>query len=256
MCPVLYLGSYSIEAWGVINTMALIVFLYICLKEAHYRKISTDTIWQLNLWIIIAGVIGAALYHTVAIEEEIPLINEFTGLAFHGSVIGGGIAIYLFCRIKKMKVLPLADIVVPAVAMSNGIGRLACFAQGCCYGNPTTLSIGVRYTHPLTEAPKQVFLHPSQLYIAIGCFALAYYTHWLLKNKNMVSGMVLAHFLIGYGGVKLTAHFFMDPYRGRLIYGLSNFQYFGLAALIMGGVLLKYINKDNDALKERMHSEH
>ena len=60
-----------------------------------------------------------------------------------------------------------ADACAPGIAIGNFFGRQGCFAAGCCWGKPTTLPWGVKFTelgHEITGVPIDVHLHPTQLY--------------------------------------------------------------------------------------------
>ena len=67
-----------------------------------------------------------------------------------------------------MPLLAVLDVVAAPVALGHAIGRLGCFAAGCCYGKPTSLPWGVTFTNPFAErisgTPLNVSLHPTQLY--------------------------------------------------------------------------------------------
>ena len=45
------------------------------------------------------------------------------GLAIYGGILGGAIALLLFCAVRHMSLLQLADVLVPALALGQGIGR-------------------------------------------------------------------------------------------------------------------------------------
>jgi len=68
----------------------------------------------------------------------------FGEIVFYGGFIGGLVAILLFCRKFKIKIVPLFDIFAPALALAHAIGRVGCFFAGCCFGVP------VPYNHPFS----------------------------------------------------------------------------------------------------------
>lgn len=87
------------------------------------------------------------------------------------AAIVGGIA---FIRSQGLSVWLVCDIVAPAMALGEGITRLGCFLNGCCFGTPTALPWAV--TFPRDSFSALVFpgcpLHPSQLYSAGAAFAI------------------------------------------------------------------------------------
>jgi hypothetical protein len=78
------------------------------------------------------------------------------------------IAATVYIRRHQLPPLPTADVFAPGIALGHGIGRLGCFAAGCCWGVPTKLPWGVTFTNPLFHdlvgVPLDIKLHPTQLY--------------------------------------------------------------------------------------------
>ena len=76
------------------------------------------------------------------VPAELFLRFIFGEAVFYGGLIGGLIAIFLYCRKFKMKMTPVLDIFAPGLALAHGIGRIGCFLAGCCHGAE------VRADHP------------------------------------------------------------------------------------------------------------
>ena len=70
--------------------------------------------------------------------------EHFTAV-FSAALLGD----FLYTRFEKMPVLAVLDVCAAPVALGHAIGRLGCFAAGCCYGKPTTLPWGVTFTNPI-----------------------------------------------------------------------------------------------------------
>src|SRR6185295_13470681 len=56
------------------------------------------------------------------------------GLVFYGGAITGIGVGALYARRRGLAFAPLADLIAPALAIGHALGRLGCFAAGCCYG--------------------------------------------------------------------------------------------------------------------------
>jgi phosphatidylglycerol:prolipoprotein diacylglycerol transferase len=68
-----------------------------------------------------------------------------------------------------------ADVLAPGVILGQAIGRLGCFAAGCCYGKAATVPWAVTFTDAAVRnvgTPMDTPLHPSQLYESILAFLL------------------------------------------------------------------------------------
>src|SRR6056297_326655 len=81
------------------------------------------------------------------------------------------------------------------VAIAVGIGRLACFQGGCCYGQPTDLPWGIGF--PTADGSVDVPRHPTQLYEAAFHFAAAAAMYqW--AARGLFRGQLLKLYLIAY----------------------------------------------------------
>lgn len=111
------------------------------------------------------------------------------------------------------------------VAIAVGIGRIACFLGGCCYGTPTALPWGLRFaTAPEPSLPR----HPTQLYEAAFHFAFAaLLAH--LQARGIFRGQLIKLYLLGYLGYRFATEFIRPE--ARLLGGLTGYQWACLALL-------------------------
>jgi len=180
----------------------------------------------------------------------------FGELVFYGGLIGGVIAMLLYCRGFKIPILPIADLFAPAVALAHGFGRIGCFLGGCCYG------VSVNREHPFAvifpvesaTAPSGVPLLAIQLIEAICLFVIAtiltiVYKKVMGKQKKMAeNGYTQPRFglvVCLYGLLYSIVRFILEFYRGdqaRGVYGvLSTSQYISIALFIFSTTLLIHI---------------
>jgi phosphatidylglycerol---prolipoprotein diacylglyceryl transferase len=93
--------------------------------------------------------------------------------------------------------------------MGHAIGRLGCFAAGCCYGKETHHFWGVVFHNPLanqiTGTPLNVPLEPTQLFESAVELANFFFLMWLLKRRKF-DGQIFGAFLFIYG----VARFFLE----------------------------------------------
>ena len=73
-------------------------------------------------------------------------------------------------RRKRLPGLAVMDVFAPAIALGHAIGRVGCFAAGCCWGAVCRLPWAVTFRNPeahrLVGVPLGIPLHPTQLYEA------------------------------------------------------------------------------------------
>ena len=137
-----------------------------------------------------------------------------------------------------------ADACAPGIAIGNFFGRQGCFAAGCCWGKPTSLPWGVRFTelgHEITGVPIDVPLHPTQLYESFAMLIVFFFLLWLHKHRHF-SGQVILFYALLYSVIRFAIEFVRDDPRGDILglttaSGLSTSQIIslivGTAALIL-----------------------
>ena len=86
------------------------------------------------------------------LTHPLDLINiRNGGLGIPGAIIGGALALWLYCRNRKIFFLNLADAIIPGVALAQAIGRWGNFFNQEVYGKPTNLPWKI-YIHPAHRA--------------------------------------------------------------------------------------------------------
>jgi phosphatidylglycerol---prolipoprotein diacylglyceryl transferase len=126
--------------------------------------------------------------------------------------------------------------------LGHAIGRLGCFAAGCCYGKPTSHWWGVTFTNPLanlnSDTPLNVPLQPTQLFesaVELGLFLLLM---WMFKRRRF-DGQVFGAYLFLYGIARYFLEFIRDdPGRGSVFGGaMSGTQLISICLVLAGGLI-------------------
>jgi len=112
------------------------------------------------------------------------------GMVWYGGALVGGSLIMLLAWQRRVRLLELADLLMPAVMLGLGLGRVGCFLNGCCYGRPTSLPWAV-------HGKGGVAIHPTQLYETVACLALFALTWWWWRHRRW-QGEVAFLGLTGY----------------------------------------------------------
>ena len=158
------------------------------------------------------------------------------------TILGGMVGGYLGVEGMKwglgIKIKTGDSFVVPA-AVAVAIGRLACFAGGCCFGAPTKLPWGIPFALSGDSAPR----HPTQLYEAAFHISAAILLFWMQKN-GVWKGQLMKAYLIAY----LSYRFLTEFIRPEAI-AFSGLTIYQLACLLMIPVFAWLWRRDSIGLR-------
>lgn len=241
------IGSFYLPTYGVLVAAAFLTALWIAGKLGRAQGLSKDAIMNLGIYCALAGIVGAKLF-MLALDPyyrknpaQIFSIStlQSAGIWYGGFIVALGFA-WWYMRREGMPFLKTSDVFAPGLAIGHAIGRLGCFAAGCCYGKPTTLPWAVTYTNPdANGAPLGVPLHPTQIYEAIVESLICLVLYRLATRKHQ-DGSIIALYLILSGIARfliefLRAHDEANPLGGPLTLE----QWISLAVCTVGFSLLR-----------------
>jgi len=237
---------FFLPTYGVFLAFAFLAALWLALRSARRTKIPGDAI--LDLWIaaLVSGIVGAKLLLYV-LDLDYYVENPraiLTGLRSAGVFYGGFAAALITCVVmvvrRGISGWKVADIAAPSIALGQAVGRLGCFAAGCCYGRPTTLPWAVTFTDPeahrITGVPLDVPLHPSQLYLSAADLAL-FAVLLVLSRRKRRDGQLFLWYVILYAALRTALEFTRGDPRGML-WGFSTSQYIAVATALTAVVPL------------------
>lgn len=213
------IGPVTIHMYGLMITIGFAVAYLLADYRAKKRNLSSDIIFGILWCAVIGGMLGARiLYYVVSIKDIIDdpsiLWNFSNGYVVYGGIIGGVLASYIYCRIKKAPFVKYFDLVIPEVALAQGFGRMGCFFAGCCYGRETDLPIGIVFKHS-AYAPNGVKLMPTQLISSAGDFLIAAVL-FIYARKERDNLKVGSLYMIMYSIGRFLIEFLRDDYRGSI----------------------------------------
>ena len=251
MHPVLFqLGPITVYSYGVLVATGVLVGIWYASRQAPRSGLNPEKVWNLGIYIVFSAMILAKVWlilsawnYYVANPGEIFSITTLqSGGTFFGGFVGGILAIVLYTHFQKMPVLPVLDTFAAALPLGHAIGRLGCFAAGCCYGKPTSLPWGVTFTNPIAAriagTPLGVSLHPTELYEACAEFLNFLILLWLGKRRTF-TGQMLGTYLMLYGAERATIEFFRgDPGRTMLFHDSVSLMQIFSVGLVLTGVFL------------------
>lgn len=243
-------GEWGLPTYGVMAAIGLVLGLTINVRLAEREGLDPDKSWNLGILAILSGIVGAKIlfiaqdwsYYAANPRQIFSLSTLQTGGIFYGGLIAAIGASLWYMRRHRFPLLKTCDVFAPGVALGHAIGRLGCFAAGCCYGKPTDLPWGVTFTdelaHRLTGTPLGVPLHPTQIYEFLVELANFGVLLWLFRRRSF-DGQVIGAYLFLYGFARYFMEFLRDdPGRGSLFHGaITGTQFLSILMVIAGGAL-------------------
>jgi phosphatidylglycerol:prolipoprotein diacylglycerol transferase len=256
MHPILVqLGPITIRYYGLMYVIAITLGLFILSREAKRKAmmcgasgklVSTDDLLDLLLWMIPAAIIGARIYY-VAFQwgyygsHPADIVKIWQGgLAIHGGVIGGTLAVFLFARSKQIRFWALTDSISLSLILGQAIGRIGNLMNGDAYGIPTTLPWGIHFpaNSPAGMAYPGQATHPSMIYEMI-LNLLIFSLLWRLRKRGYKDGFLTSMYFILYSIDRSIVSFT----RGDSLWFGSIRAAHVISAILIAGFLLFIISR-------------
>lgn len=225
MHPILFeFGRFPIGTYGVILAAGALLALALARSLAPRAGLDREAVTDLFVYSLLAAFVGAKVAMIIgdfAAFADHPVEFLLSNLRMFGAFYGGfvaavGVAAWYLYR-QGISFWAAADVMAPALALGQGLGRWGCFFAGCCYGKPTELPWGLSF--PAVElCADGTHIHPWPLYESAVDLALCG-ALLLLFGRRRFSGQVFLVYVLVYA----SARFGLEYLRGDAVRGL----YFG-----------------------------
>ena len=250
------IGPLTIRFYAIIIIFGAILGAWLASKLAKRAGRNPEFILDILPWLLIGGILGARLWHVftpsasnqaMGITTENYLRNPIEilkiwkgGLGIPGGVIGGALALIIYCKAKKLHFLEWADYIAPGLLIGQAIGRWGNFVNQEVYGGPSNLpwaiTIDPPYRMPGFEQVAKyhpLFLYESLLnFLAAGLLVLIN-RKW---RKKLFTGDLFLIYLVLYPTIRFLLEFLrLDP---SPVAGININQTSMLVVLIIAVLLL------------------
>jgi len=249
------IGSFYLPTYGVMVALAFLAGLAITVKLARSSGLNPELITNLAVYVALSGMLGAKVL-MIVFDWNRYMANpgDIFSLAtlqaagvFQGGLILALVTAFLYMRHQALPPLATSDAFAPGLALGHAIGKIGCFAAGCCWGIETKLPWAVKFHDPaayaLTGVPLEIALHPAQLYEA-GAEALIFgFLYWRFARPH-APGQIIGLYLV----VSYVTRFFIEFTRNHeqaLPFGLpfSITQWIAIVLAFAGAVLLARVGR-------------
>ncbi|MBB3862075.1 phosphatidylglycerol:prolipoprotein diacylglycerol transferase [Novosphingobium hassiacum] len=245
----LQMGPFALRWYSMAYLAGIVLgWLYLIrLSQDEDSPLGRSDADELITWATVGIIAGGRLAYVLFYEPAAYLANPLSiftlwrgGMSFHGGAFGVGLAIFLYCRSRKLSWIRVLDYVAMCAPIGLMLGRIANFINGELWGRPTTLPWGIIFPDagPLPR-------HPSQLYEAALEGPLLFLVLWALyrfSSAKQRPGVLTGSFVLGYGVLRFLVEFIREPDQQLIAFaqatGLHMGQWLCVPMIVGGGVLI------------------
>lgn len=233
------IGPLTVHGYGLMIAIGVLAAYLMAEYRAKKKGLDPDKIFDLAIWCLLGGVLGAKLLYIIVEFKSIlanpkELLHIMDGFVVYGGIIGGIFSGYLFCKRKHISFLEYFDLVMPSIALAQGFGRIGCLLAGCCYGRETDSAFHIVFRNS-AYAPNNVQLIPTQIIMSVLNFAHFFLLIFLAKRVK-ARGQVAACYLMCYSVGRFFMEYLRNDPRGNVSL-FSTSQFISLFILAAGVAL-------------------
>jgi phosphatidylglycerol:prolipoprotein diacylglycerol transferase len=212
------IGPLFIHFYGILIMLGALAAAWLSTVEAKRRGQDPEVVWDALAWVLIAGIIGARIWHILTPPPSMVAMGITThyylthpldaiaiwngGLGIPGAVMGGALALYLYARRHKLNFATWTDIIAPGLALAQAIGRWGNFFNQEVYGAPTNLpwAIYIDPAHRLPGFENIAYYHPLFLYESLWNLANMALLLWMGRRfkDRLLPGDIFLSYLVVY----------------------------------------------------------
>ncbi|MCL2480078.1 MAG: prolipoprotein diacylglyceryl transferase [Spirochaetaceae bacterium] len=250
--------------YGLMYIVAFAIAYFLVKKQIKEKDLKTtdDTLTNIFSWGILGILLGARIFYALVYDKSgqywesphlifWPFDSNFhfiglQGMSYHGGLIGGFVAVAIYCKIKNFNLLETGDLIAVAIPAGYTFGRLGNFANGELYGRVTTAPWGMIFPDAAPFSIRENWVleiaakagidistisayvnlprHPSQLYEAFLEGIVLWAFLWFVMRKiKLPPGALIGSYITGYGFVRFFIEYFREPdYKIGFILKLSS----------------------------------
>ncbi|MCH2174753.1 MAG: prolipoprotein diacylglyceryl transferase [Lentisphaeria bacterium] len=261
----------------------IILFLVLNFRAKEISLTRNDAI-DVALLTIFLGLIGSRIWFVLETWDEnfanAPFTDVFMihkgGLVFYGGFMFIFIGYAAMAKVKKISIIKLFDFAGFAYPLAQGLGRIGCFLNGCCWGLYTQGPIAVQYPlnfYPHVQESAEANLsewgmeipliedqsvclpvHPVQLYNTAANF-ISFIILFYFRKKISFKGGMFTSFIMTYSCLRFLTEFFRGDY-AEYYAGLTIAQVTCLIVFPIGLTLhIIFKRRSTQEIEKGLHNE-
>jgi len=215
-------GDWSVSTLGLLYAVGVLAAFLWALRRAPGMGVARKTVCDAAIITMLGFLAGGRLHyvlqHWARFRGDLPAVADLSrgGTAQYGGIVLMIFGLLLYARWRRQPAADLGAVLAAPVLLAVAIGRLGCYAQGCCFGRPTDGPLGVcfppdarasRVGRDLLDAGGDgtlaPALHPTQLYSAGGALLGLLLLVWL-QRRGAARGVLVGTALGALGLSRLV----------------------------------------------------
>jgi phosphatidylglycerol---prolipoprotein diacylglyceryl transferase len=203
------LGPIPVRAYALCILAGILVAIWVGNRRWIARGGAPGVVGDIAVWAVPFGIVGARLYHVATDWESyfgpgadpVDALKIWQGgLGVWGAIAMGALGGWIGAKRRGIPLPPLADALAPGIVLAQAIGRFGNWFNQELFGRPTDLPWGLEIDpefRPDRYADVETF-HPTFLYEALWCVAVALILVWADRRFRMGHGRVFALYVALY----------------------------------------------------------
>ena len=246
------IGPISLNLYGLMIALGVVAAVWLFGRRLEERGIGTrDDASSIAVWAVLAGVIGARLYHVATdwdlFADDLGRIPQIWkgGLGIPGGLLLGIPVGLYFANKRGIPLAAGATCAAPAIPLAQAIGRWGNYFNQELFGRPTDLPWGLEIDpihFDTTVYAVGTTFHPTFLYESLWSLGLCLLLIWIDKRIRPAPGQLFVMYIIGYG----IGRFWVEGMRidrADELAGLRWNQWVAVMAIVGGGIVLAWMRR-------------
>ena len=199
------LFGIGVRWYGVLIVLGMMLAVLLSSREVKRAGMVGDLIYDLGLWLLPLGVVGARLWYVLfepnRFHSLFDVINlRSGGLAIQGGVMAGILVMLWFAKRRKLRFFSVADCIIPFLPLAQGIGRWGNFFNNEAFGYEAHVPWAVM----IDGVPH----HPTFFYESVGDVLIFLFLWWFLRRVAKKEGQTTMLYFVLYGILRFVVEGF------------------------------------------------
>ena len=137
------IGPLTVHYYGLIIAIGLLLAVFYCCRRSKEFGLKEDDILDGVLTVTPFAIVCARIYYCIFSWDEyaanpISVLYIWNGgIAIYGGVLGAIIGMAVLCRVKKLRLAPVLDLILLGFLIGQSMGRWGNFMNREAFGAPT-----------------------------------------------------------------------------------------------------------------------